>query len=214
MSAPTAGRTLDHAAGVYDLLSPLMTFGQEGRISDKVTGLLELKANKKILDIGCGTGTLTIKIAQRFEDEAASLVVGLDAAGKMIKIARKKSLGLKNVRFDIVTAEELTYPDEYFDSAVSTFFFHHVNFGLKQKVLQEAWRVLKKNGELIIADVDIPGSLWGWICAWSGYFLFNQEEIRENIEGKLREAFDGSGFRSWHTLSNHLGYISLFKLIK
>lgn len=209
----TSGRTLDHAAGVYDLLSPLMLLGQERQLSHKALDLLELNGNEKILDIGCGTGTLTIDAARKLTG-AGSLVVGLDAAPKMIEVARKKSAGLDHIRFDTGIGEALPYPDEYFDRAVSTFFFHHINFELKQKTLRELHRVLKPQGAAVIVDVDIPTTIFGAISAWSGYFLFRQDEIRENIRGKLREAFVLSPFSSCQKVSTHLGYISIFKLVK
>lgn len=210
----TSGRTLDYAAGVYDILSPLMTFGQEERIGKKVIGLLNLKKNIKVLDIGCGTGTLSIEIASSLSDNPDSLVVGLDAAPKMIAHARRKIIGLCNIRFDDAASEILPYSDGSFDCAISTFFFHHINFELKKKSLAQIWRVLKDNGELAVADVDIPYNFFGRLCAWSGYFLFRQQEIKENIRGKLEEAFNLSPFRSWQRVSSHLGYVSVFKLIK
>lgn len=210
----TSGRSLDYAAGVYDCLSPLMTFGQEDRLGKKAIGLLMLEKNHKVLDIGCGTGSLTIEIARRLSADPDSLVVGMDAAPKMIARARRKARGLVNIRFDEAIAENLPYPDESFDCCLSTFFFHHINFELKKTALAQIWRALKKTGELVIVDVDRPYNILGKICAWSGYFLFRQEEIRENIQGKLNEAFNLSPFRGWHRVSSHLGYISVFKLVK
>ena len=210
----TAGRTLDYAAGVYDFLSPLMTLGQEARLGKKAMGLLELKGGNKVLDIGCGTGSLTIEIAKSLLPDGNPSVVGLDAAPRMIEVARRKARNLSNIRFDAQIAECLPYPEDYFDAAVSTFFFHHINFELKQKVLEESRRVLRKNGRLIIVDVDTPVNILGVFCAWCGYFLFNQEEIKENIQGKLEAAFNSSRFRSWNKVSTHLGYISVFKLVK
>lgn len=212
-SIVTGGRTLNNVAKIYDLLSPLMTFGQEGRFSKKIVELLEHKEDRKILDVGCGTGTPTIYIANAFYKEG-SFIIGLDAAPKMIEVARKKIKNLKNIRFDIGIAEKLPYASNFFDCVISTFFFHHVNFELKKKCLQEIWRVLKVGGKTVIVDVDTPTSLFGAICAWSGYWIFNQEEIKENIQGKLREAFNLSDFRSWTNTSSHLGYISIFELIK
>lgn len=214
MPAATAGRTLNHVAKVYDLLNPIMTFGQEGRFSNKIIRLLELKGSERVLDIGCGTGSLTIKLAGLSAMKSDSLVIGLDAAPKMIEVSRGKSKKTANIRFDLAAAENLPYENEYFDCAVSGFFFHHINFGLKKAALDEAWRVLKRNGRLIILDVDTPLNRFGAFCAWAGYFLFRQEEIRENIEGKLKEVFNLSRFRSWHRVSSYLGYISLFELVK
>ena len=60
----TAGVTLDHAAKVYDFLAPLMTLGLERRYHRIVIEQLALRGDERILDIGCGTGTLTVEIGR------------------------------------------------------------------------------------------------------------------------------------------------------
>jgi ubiquinone/menaquinone biosynthesis C-methylase UbiE len=213
-SAPTRGRTLDYAASIYDWLSPLMTFGHEKRIGQIALELLNLKGHEKIIDIGCGTGTLTIEAGRRLSAEKGGHIVGIDAAAKMIALARKKTVEMPQVRFDVSAAEKLNYEDQAFDLALSTFFFHHIDVELKKTTLNEMWRVLKKGGKAVIVDVDTPKTLFGKICAWSGYILFHQEEIRENIEGKLREAMRQSQFGDFQFISSHLGYVSIFVLQK
>lgn len=213
-SAPTRGRTLDYAAAVYDWLSPLMTFGHEKRMGQNALKLMSIKGNETILDVGCGTGSLTIEAGRRLSAEKGGRIVGIDAAVKMIRLARKKAQGLDQVRYDVAAAERMTYEDAIFDVAMSTFFFHHIDMELKITALNEIWRVLKKGGKAIIVDVDVPTSLFGKLCAWSGYVLFQQEEIRENIEGKFREAMRLSRFEEFTVVSTHLGYISTFVLQK
>ena len=213
-SAVTRGRTLDYAAPLYDWLSPLMTFGHEKRIGEKALGLLNLKGSEKIIDVGCGTGTLTIGAGRLLSAEKGGLIVGVDAASKMIQRARKKAAGMRQIQFDVAAAERLPYDDESFDHALSTFFFHHIDAELKLKALNEMWRVLKKGGIAVIADVDTPTNLFGKICAWSGYVLFHQDEIKENIKGKLKDTMRQSRFGDFTVISRHLGYISLFLLKK
>ncbi len=210
----TSGRTLDHVAHVYDLLSPLMLFGQEERMSRVCLKWLEPLSVRRVLDVGCGTGTLTIAMASRMKGREGLRVVGLDAAPRMIEVARRKAGAFSGLHFDVGIAEELPYEDGAFDLAVSTFFFHHINFELKVKTLNEIWRVLKKDAEVVIIDVDAPTNFFGKICAWAGYYLFHQEEIRENIEGRLQKAMMCSRFGAWERLSAHQGYISVFRLIK
>jgi len=185
----TSGRTLDHAAPVYDLLAPLMTFGLERGYRRRARALLQLQGNEQVLDVGCGTGTLSREIARDL-DPQRSRVVGVDAA----------------------LAEQLPYDDNAFDCAVSTFFFHHIEFTLKQRALAELRRTIKPGGRIVIVDVDVPSNPFGALCAWSGYLLFRQEEIRENIQGRLREAINGAGFASVQLVSRHSGYISIFLL--
>jgi ubiquinone/menaquinone biosynthesis C-methylase UbiE len=210
----TTGRTLDHAAPVYDLLAPLMTFGLERGYRRRAIALLDLQGHEQVLDVGCGTGTLSREIARALKPETGSQVVGVDAATGMIAVARRKGAAIPNLRFDAALAEDLPYPDDSFDCAVSTFFFHPVEFALKQKALAEMRRVLKPGGRAVIVDVDVPDSLFGKLCAWSGYLLFRQEEIRENIRGRLREAIYGADFGTVRLVSRHNGYISIFHLQK
>jgi demethylmenaquinone methyltransferase/2-methoxy-6-polyprenyl-1,4-benzoquinol methylase/phosphoethanolamine N-methyltransferase len=207
----TEGVTLDHAAPVYDLLAPIMTLGLERRFHRIVIDRLALRGDEKILDIGCGTGTLTRDIAAALSDKQTSCCTGLDAAEKMIECAKRKASGIPNIHFDAAIAEKLPYLDETFDAAVSTFFFHHIHFELKKRVLAETARVLRPCGRLIIVDVDVPTTWLGSLCARSGQWLFQQNEIAENMAGKLREAFDASPF-SWRPVSHHSGYITVFEL--
>ncbi|MGE4489177.1 MAG: class I SAM-dependent methyltransferase [Kiritimatiellales bacterium] len=209
----TEGVTLDHAAPVYDVLAPLMTLGLERSFHRRVIALLNLRGDEQILDIGCGTGTLTRDIAAALTDKETSCCTGLDAAERMIEVARRKAARIPNIHFDAAIAEHLPYENATFDAAVSTFFFHHIHFALKRQVLAEAARVLKPGGRFIIVDVDIPTSWFGALCARSGHWLFQQNEIAENIEGRLREAMDVSPF-SWRAVSHHSGYITLFELKK
>ncbi|MEI7850620.1 MAG: methyltransferase domain-containing protein [Kiritimatiellales bacterium] len=209
----TEGVTLDHAAKVYDILAPLMTLGLERRYHRLVIQMLALRGDEQILDIGCGTGTLTRDIAAALTDKVHSRCIGLDAAEKMITVARRKAVVIPNIHFDAAIAEHLPYESNLFDAAVSTFFFHHIHFELKKKVLAETARVLKPGGRFIIVDVDAPTTWFGTLCARSGHWLFQQNEIAENIEGKLREAF-GAGPFNWKAVSHHSGYITVFELKK
>jgi len=208
----TRGRTLDHAAAVYDWLAPVMTLGQEGRYRALAICLLRLSGAERVLDVGCGTGVLTRQIAQRLTGGA--LAVGLDAAPKMIAVARRHARGLPSLRFDVGVAERLTYPDDSFDCAVSTFFFHHIDAELKRRSLAELRRVLRPGGRLVVVDVDVPTNWFGKFCAWSGYWLFKQEEIRENIRGELRRALDATPFSSVTRIAHYSGYVTVFLAVK
>jgi len=209
----TRGRTLDHAASVYDVLAPVMTLGQEGRYRKVAIRLLDLRGDENVLDVGCGTGVLTRQIAQRLNG-AHACAVGLDAAPKMIRVARRRAEALPRVRFDVGVAESLAYEDASFDCAVSTFFFHHIDAELKRRSLAELRRVLKPGGRLVIVDVDVPSNWFGRLCAWSGYWLFKQEEIRENIRGELRRALADIPFREVSRVAHYSGYVTVFKAVR
>ena len=211
----TAGITLDHAAPLYDWLAPLMTLGSEHRLHRQVVARLALDRPAAVLDVGCGTGALTRQIYDALPADAPRRVCGVDAAEAMIDVAHHKAGNRPGLEFAAALAEELPYPDASFDRVLSTFFFHHLNFDLKVRSLAEIWRVLRPGGQAAILDVDVPYTLFGKVCAWSGYWLFHQAEIAENIHGKLRAAFDAAPWRDrWSISSRHSGYLSLFTLVK
>src|ERR1035437_36715 len=166
------------------LIEPLMMFGMDRVIRREVVNLLLLEGREKVLDVGCGTGTLTRQIASGLSDTQRSCVVGVDAATAMIAVARRKAKRLPNIAFEAALAERLPFTDGSFDGAVSTMFFHHINFDLKCRALDEIWRTLIPGGKAVVADVTTPTNLVGTLCVWAGYVLFQQAEIRENIEGR------------------------------
>ena len=131
-SVPTRGRTLDYAAGVYDIFEPMCLLGKQSKINNQLIELLEINDSHKILDIGCGTGFVTKKIADKLSAETGGLAIGIDAAGKMIEGARKKR-GSNTCHFEVAAAENLLFENESFDSVISTLFFHHIQLDLKKK---------------------------------------------------------------------------------
>lgn len=211
----TTGVTLDHAAGLYDWLAPVMTLGLEGRLHRRLLERMRPAGPLSVLDVGCGTGSLTRFLHDRLPPGAGADYLGIDAAEAMVAVAAKKRGARPALRFQAALAEELPAPDASFDRVVSAFFFHHVNYGLKRRVLAECWRVLRPGGLGLIVDVDTPYSLFGSLCANSGRWLFRQDEIRENIDGLLRRALDESPFAGhWRIVSRHSGYISLIEMEK
>lgn len=209
----TTGVTLDHAATLYDWLAPLMTLGLESRLHRRVIEAMALDRPMAVLDIGCGTGTLTRLIADRMP-QGSGWVVGIDAAERMIEVARQKARS-QRLQFEAALAEDLPFPPGSFDRVVSTFFFHHLDAGLKRRALEEIHRVLRPGGRAIILDVDIPYTLFGRLSAYAGYWLFQQPEIKENIDGVLRRTIESGSFKGqWRIVSRHSGYLSLFELTR
>jgi ubiquinone/menaquinone biosynthesis C-methylase UbiE len=96
---------------------------------------------RRVLDVGCGTGTLTAWLAQ----DAAARVWGVDPSPEMLDVARRKmppGVGLKEGR-----AEALPFRDRWFERAVMMLVLQHVDRG---RALAEVQRVLGKGGRLVI----------------------------------------------------------------
>ena len=73
-SIATQGRTLDHAAFVYDLVEPMILLGKEKRINQRLISLPELSKRHRLLDVGCGTGVLTHMISQQLKPGGRSII--------------------------------------------------------------------------------------------------------------------------------------------
>lgn len=208
-SVPTRGRTLDHAARVYDLLEPILMLGKEAEYDRALVSLLEVAPGDSILDIGCGTGVLTRMIADRLDPEAGGGAVGIDAAAKMIRVARRKREG-PGCRFETAAAERLPFEDAAFDGVVSSLFFHHVDLDLKARAFAEAARVLVPGGRLVVADMHLPTTAFGKVVSHTARWFFLQPQIGENIRGVLPGLMTAAGFRPPEWVRTYFGYIALF----
>jgi ubiquinone/menaquinone biosynthesis C-methylase UbiE len=208
-SIPTRGRTLDHAAFVYDFFEPLLLLGKQAEYDRHLLALLEPQPHEKILDLGCGTGVLGKRIADQLDAEAGGLSIGIDAAANMIRVATKKRAN-ETCRFEVMAAEHLDYEDEFFDAVVSSLFFHHLPADLKATALSEAFRVLKPGGKLVIADMHIPTSRMGALVSHVARWFFMQPEIGENIRGILPALIETAGVSPPVHVATYFGYIALF----
>ena len=208
-SIPTRGRTLDHAAFIYDFMEPILMLGKQNEYDSHIVSLLKLDPSKRVLDLGCGTGVLTRMIADQLNAEAGGISLGIDAAAKMINVARKKRES-ETCHFEVAAAEVLPFENSSFDAVVSSLFFHHVPLDLKEKSLSEAFRVLRPKGRLIIADMHTPTTWMGALVSHVSRWFFLQPQIGENIKGVLPLLIKQAGFDPPKHVCTYFGYITIF----
>lgn len=132
--------------------------GVQGKILDNMLRYLDWDGNGTLLDIGCGSGALTIKAAKKYPHANC---VGMDYWGAMWDYAQSQcetNARLEGVAgrtaFQKGDAAKLDFPDGHFDAAVSNFVFHEVaSQPDKRKLIQEALRVLKPGAPFSFEDV-------------------------------------------------------------
>ncbi len=135
--------------GFYDFVMWLLTFGRENALRQQIADLIRYQSGEKVLDVGCGTGSLALVAKERVGRVGS--VHGIDPAPRQIERARAKAAhrGLP-VDFQLGVIEKLPFPDQTFDVVQSTFAIDHVPADLQRQGLKEIARVLKPGGRLFI----------------------------------------------------------------
>jgi len=131
------------------------------QIVEGVASYLEVPAGGRCLDVGCGSGALTIACAKR---HPGATFVGVDRWGKEYaydqQLCRHNATaeGVDNVSFVRGDALKLNFEDESFDAVTSNYVYHNLHGRDLQAVLLETLRVLKKGGTFVIHDLfNAPG---------------------------------------------------------
>jgi ubiquinone/menaquinone biosynthesis C-methylase UbiE len=121
-----------------------------GALRDRIIDLADVGAKDVVVDVGAGTGLLTLALAER-----AERVWAIDIAASMCEYLRTKaaSAGLANVAVSQGTAASLPLVDRSVDVVVSNYCFHHLDEGGKRMALAEAYRVMRPGGRLVFGDM-------------------------------------------------------------
>jgi len=202
----SSSRVIDSWANIYDIVNyfVFMIFGGGNNLRNEIAGMAKLREAKSVLDIGCGTGNLSLEIVKRLP--SGGHVIGVDAGEKMVALAKNKLQERQMpIQFLRVSAESVPFKDEVFDCVFNVFLLHHLPMELKIAAFKEMYRVLKKGGELVTVDVDKPSTLLGKLIGLSRYHV---KEIRDNMKVPLELLLTDAGFNNIKILKKKWGIFS------
>jgi ubiquinone/menaquinone biosynthesis C-methylase UbiE len=178
----------------FDWLTPLYDpilrwVMREEKFKKELVRQAQIQAGQKVLDLGCGTATLTILIKLT---HPSAEVVGLDGDSRVLAIGRAKAVSAgAELALDQGMSFHLPYPDESINRVLSSLLFHHLTSENKQRTLDEVYRVLRPGGEFHLADFGQPATPW---ALWVSPLIARLEEVSDHHKGLLPGMIRQAGF--------------------
>ena len=138
----------------YDLMNDLITFKYHSKWKKEIAMIGKEDNPKVILDIATGTGDIAINLSKLKDSQ----IIGVDISEKMLDVAGDKirKMNITNITLELSKAEKLKYKNNFFD--LISIGYGVRNFEDLINGLKESYRVLKKNGKLIILETSVPNN--------------------------------------------------------
>ena len=138
----------------YDLMNDLITFKYHSKWKKEIVMIAKEDNPKVILDIATGTGDIAINLSKLKDSQ----IIGVDISEKMLDVAVDKirKMNITNITLELSKAEKLKYKNNFFD--LISIGYGVRNFEDLINGLKESYRVLKKNGKLIILETSVPSN--------------------------------------------------------
>jgi len=173
-------------------------YDQEHLIKDdikRVKRILELPFGKKVLDVGCSDGTVTIEIAKKWNCKE---IIGMDVSPSAIKEAKETLKKLKppirkRISFLQGFIEDLNFPEDYFDTVSACETLEHIDKGQLKPAMDNLVRMLKKNGNMIVTVpnrhpakkyIQQKRDRWNWP---THYNFFTAERLKKLLGKYLKK---------------------------
>ncbi|MFD7729066.1 class I SAM-dependent methyltransferase [Kitasatospora phosalacinea] len=181
----TDGVAIGHGRG-YELFTNLAFGGRRDQVFTRLAELSGARPGDRVLDLGCGTGYLTQRMAAAVFPGGSAL--GIDPSATVVAHARHLADGVPGCTFERGIAEQLDAPDGSFDVVVSSLMIHHLPAPVRPQALAEMFRACRPGGRLMVADFRPPKSRIGrhLIGAATGPAMENNPV--DQLEGLIRDA--------------------------
>lgn len=198
----------DRLTSLYDPLLRLTM--REESFKRRLVQQARIEGGQRVLDLGCGTGTLTL-LVKRLHPGAE--VLGVDADPRALESARRKAekLGL-TVGLQRGMASRLPYPEDFFGRVVSSLLFHHLPRETRRATLSEALRVLRPGGNLHVADWGRPHNALLRVGFLAVQVLDGFETTRDSVTGLLPELAAAAGFEEVEETARYLTVFGTLRL--
>lgn len=174
----------------YDVV--LRTTMREQAFKTALVQQARIEKGARVLDLGCGTATLSILLKQLHPD---ATVVGLDGDEEVLGIAKKKA---RAASVDIEFRRGLSYEPPFepasFDRVVSSLLFHHLTWEDKHRTFVAMRRLLRTGGELHVADWGKAQNAVMRAAYLSIQALDGFETTSDNVRGRLPDLMREAGF--------------------
>jgi ubiquinone/menaquinone biosynthesis C-methylase UbiE len=153
--ADTPGVTIG-TPRAYELCGAVCFAGRRHRAFSRLAALSGAEAGDRVLDVGCGTGYLTRRMAAQVGPQGA--VTGVDPSPPVLAYANRKNRRASGAPcvYREGTAEALDLPDASFDTVVTSLMLHHLPEELRPVALGEMCRVLRPGGRLLVVEFRPP----------------------------------------------------------
>jgi len=172
----------------YDSYMRKVTLGQERILRETTVNLAQVKPGDCVLEIGCGTGTLTL--AAKRQAGPSGKVYGIDVIPGMIELSQRKAVQAnENITFQLGSIDDIPFSENQFDVVMCSFMIFHMSENTRRKGIAEIYRVLKPKGRLLVLDLALPTQPLPRAIAQMVFGGMLQHDLRE-----LTPLMEASGF--------------------